>query len=31
MLLKSYQNQKVWLDHLQFIVDLFIKSTDELK
>eukprot|EP00347_Sterkiella_histriomuscorum_P017580 403348792 len=31
LLLKSYQNQKVWLNHLQLIVELFIKTTDEIK
>ena len=31
LLLQSYSNQRVWLDHLSFILELFIKSNDELK
>ena len=31
LLLQSYSNQRVWLDHLSFIFELFIKSNDELK
>lgn len=29
--MQSYTNQRIWLDHLSLILELFIKSTDELK
>jgi len=30
-LLQSYTNQRTWLDHLSLMLELFIKSSDELK
>ena len=29
--MQSYSNQRVWLEHLSLIQELFIKSNDELK
>lgn len=31
LLLQSYSNQRVWLDHLSLILELYIKSNDEIK
>ena len=31
LLLQSYSNQRVWLDHLSLILEQYIKSNDEIK
>ena len=31
LLLQSYSNQRVWMEHLSLVVELFIKATDEMK